>query len=156
MAAITAGSVAPNFALDATTGEQFTLSTALKTHRFAVLIFYPLAFSPVCTDELAVFQEAQEEFARLGAITVGISVDSKYAQAAFAKQHGLTFPLLADFHPKGAVAAQFGVLREDGISERALFIVAAGMTVQYSYVSDVHTNPGADSVLARLDQLQAG
>jgi len=154
MAALQEGAKAPDFTLDGSTGS-FTLSEALRKHRFVILSFFPLAFSPVCTDEMAVFQEVQDEFERLGAITVGISIDSKYTQAAFAKQGNITFPLLADFHPKGAVAQRYGVMRDDGIAERALFIVGANSVVRYSYVSELRVNPGADGLLQRLEQLQA-
>lgn len=155
MAALQEGAKAPDFTLEGSTG-RFTLSQALKEHRFVILSFFPLAFSPVCTDEMAVFQEAQEEFERLGAMVVGISVDSHYVQQEFAKKTGVQFPLLADFHPKGAVAQQYGVMRDDGIAERALFIVDSEGVVRYSYVSELRVNPGADRLLEKLEELQGG
>jgi len=153
MAALQEGAKAPDFTLDGSTG-RFTLSEALKGHRLVILSFFPLAFSPVCTDEMAVFQEVQDEFERLGAMTVGISVDSKYVQQEFARKSSLTFPLLADFHPKGAVAHQYGVMRDDGIAERALFIVDSDGIIRYSYVSELRVNPGADRLLEKLEELQ--
>jgi peroxiredoxin len=153
MAALEEGAKAPDFTLEGSSG-RFTLSEALKKHRFVMLSFFPLAFSPVCTDEMAVFQEVQDEFERLGAITVGISVDSGYVQAEFARKNNITFPLLADFHPKGAVARKYGVMRDDGIAERALFIVDSGGVIRYSYVSELRVNPGADRLLEKLEELE--
>ena len=153
MAALQEGAKAPDFTLDGSSG-QFTLSESLRQHRFVILSFFPLAFSPVCTDEMSLFQEVQSEFKRLGAFTVGISVDSKYVQSEFAKKSNVEFPLLADFHPKGAVARQYGVMRDDGIAERALFIVDSSGTIHYSYVSELRVNPGADRLLERLEALQ--
>jgi peroxiredoxin len=85
---------------------------------------------------------------------VGISVDSHYTQRAFAKANGITFPLLADFHPKGAVAERYGVMRSDGMTERALFIVDSQRRVRYSYLSELRTNPGADRLLEALESMQ--
>jgi peroxiredoxin (alkyl hydroperoxide reductase subunit C) len=116
--------------------------------------FFRLAFSPVCTDEMSLFQEVRDEFERLGATTVGISVDSKYVQDEFAKKTNVKFPLLADFHPKGAVAQKYGVMGDDGIAERALFIVDSGGVIRYSYVSEMRVNPGADRLLEKLEALQ--
>lgn len=155
MPALDVGQKAPDFTLPGTPEEPLTLSEVLQETRFVVLVFYPLAFSPVCTDELNVFQEVQDELERLGARTIGISVDSPYSQQAFAEANGITFPLLADFEPKGAVAAQYGVYRdENGVAERALFVVDSEHTVRYSYVSEPRINPGASGVLEALDKLQ--
>jgi peroxiredoxin len=154
MAALEVGAKAPDFTLEGTPEQPFQLLEAIKQTRFVVLAFYPLAFSPVCTDELNLFQEVLEEFQRLGAQVVGISVDSKYSQGAFAKANAITFPLLADFHPKGAVAAQYGVMRDDGVAERALFIVGSEMVVRYSFVSELRKNPGADRLLDALEGMQ--
>lgn len=155
MPALSVGAAAPNFTLDGSAGPT-TLSAVLHQHRYAVLVFFPHAFSSVCTDELNVFQEAQEEFARLDAQVLGISVDSKYAQQAFAQANNLSFPLLADFHPRGAVAQQYGVMREEGAAERALFIVDRELRVRYSFVSEPSQNPGAGGVLDALEALQGG
>jgi len=154
MAALEVGAKAPDFALEGGVAGSFRLSEAVKRSRFVVLAFYPLAFSPVCTEEMSLFQEILEEFTELGAQVVGISVDSKYAQQAFAESKGITFPLLADFHPKGVVAQQYGVMREDGVAERALFIVDAQMVVRYSFVSELRKNPGADRLLEALEGMQ--
>jgi peroxiredoxin (alkyl hydroperoxide reductase subunit C) len=153
MAALQEGIKAPDFTLEGSAGT-FTLSEALKKHRFVILSFFPLAFSPVCTDEMSLFQEVQDEFERLGAMTVGISVDSRYVQHEFAKKTNVRFPLLADFHPKGAVAEKYGVMRDDGIAERALFIVDSDGVIRYSYVSELRVNPGADRLIEKLEALQ--
>ena len=154
MAALEMGAKAPDFTLEGSVAGPFRLSEAVKGSRFVVLAFYPLAFSSVCTEEMSLFQEILEEFAELGAQVVGISVDSKHTQQAFAESRGITFPLLADFHPKGAVAQQYGVMREDGVAERALFIVDVQMVVRYSFVSEPRKNPGADRLLEALEGMQ--
>ncbi|MFB3880775.1 MAG: redoxin domain-containing protein [Armatimonadota bacterium] len=154
MAALQEGAKAPDFTLDGS-GGKFALSDALKQHRFVILAFFPAAFSSVCTAEMTLYQEVQGEFARLGASIVGISVDSKYVQTEFAQKNNIQFPLLADFHPKGAVAQKYGVMRDDaGAAERALFIVDSGGVIRYGYVSEVGVNPGADRLLDRLEALQ--
>jgi len=154
MPALAAGSKAPQFELQGTPQQPFRLSDALKETRFVVLAFFPLAFSSVCGDQMSLYQEFVEEFERLGARVVGISVDSRYAQQAFAEAKGIAFPLLADFHPKGAVAEQYGVMRDDGVAERALFIVDSDGVVRYSYVSEPRKNPGADGLLEALEAMQ--
>jgi peroxiredoxin len=89
-----------------------------------VLAFYPLDFSPVCTKENTCFREDLKQFESLGAQVLGISVDSAWTHAAFAKSLGVTYPLLADFHPKGAVAKAYGLYMDDkGISKRATVVV---------------------------------
>ncbi len=154
MAALSVGAKAPEFELDGSPGKT-TLSDLLAAHDYVILAFFPASFSSVCTDEMNLFQEASGEFAKLGAQMVGISVDGKWTQQAFAKQGNLEFPVLADFHPKGAVAEQYGVLREDGRAERALFIIARDGVIRYSYVSEVGKNPGADRLLEALEKLRA-
>lgn len=89
-----------------------------------VLAFYPLDFSPVCTKENTCFREDLKQFESLGAQVLGISVDSAWTHAAFAKSLGVTYPLLADFHPKGAVAQAYGLYMDDkGISKRATVVI---------------------------------
>jgi peroxiredoxin len=122
MAALSVGSKAPDFELDGSAGTT-RLSDVLKENDYVVLAFFPAAFSPVCTNEMNLYQEVREEFKRMGAEVVGVSVDSKWVQQAFARQNNLDFPVVADFHPKGAVAEKYGVMRSDGMAERALFIV---------------------------------
>ena len=154
MPPLAVGVKAPDFELDGSAGK-VRLSKLLKEGHHVALAFFPLAFSPVCTNEMNLFEEVKDELARLGARVVGVSVDSKYVQHAFAQSNGLTFPVLADFHPKGAVASQYGVMREDGMAERALFIVDHTGVVRYSYVSEIGKNPGADRLLNVLEKMQA-
>jgi peroxiredoxin len=155
MAALEVGAKAPDFELKDTEGKSVRLSHLLKDGKPVILAFYPAAFSSVCGDEMSLFQEAQGEFARLDAKIVGISVDNYWSTAAFAKANGITFPLLSDFHPKGAVAAKYGVMRDDGTAERALFIIDTSGVIRYSYVSPVAQNPGADRLIEALEKMRA-
>jgi peroxiredoxin len=121
-----------------------------------VLVFYPADWSPVCGDELALFNEVLPEFQRYGAQLAGISVDGVWCHRAYAKARNLEFPLLADFEPKGEVSRKYGAYRaQDGFSERALFVLDGDGVIRWSYLSDVGTNPGADGVLAALEALVA-
>jgi len=153
MAALEVGAKAPDFALKATGGTTFRLSEALKEGKSIVLGFYRAAFSSVCGDEMTLFQEFQDEFARLNARTVGISVDNTWSNEAWADSRGITFPLLSDFWPHGAVAEKFGVFGEDGLPERALFIIDPKGVIRYSYVSPAAQNPGVDGLLEALEEL---
>ena len=151
--ALAAGTRAPNFSLR-TTPDQ---SVALGDFRGqpVILAFYPADWSPVCGDQMALYNEMRSEFAEYGAQLVGISVDGVWCHQAYAKSNKLKFPLLADFEPKGAVARQYGVYRgRDGTSERALFVLDGEGIVRWSYVSPVGVNPGADGILNALEALQ--
>ena len=122
-----------------------------------VLVFYPADWSPVCGDQLALYNEVLPEFQRLGAELIGISVDGIWCHLAFTHDRKLRFPLLTDFEPKGAVARQYGVYRDhDGTSERALFVLDADGIIRWSHVSPVGINPGADGILAALEGLTHG
>ena len=156
MTALESGSRAPDFELKAARGDIVELSDFLEEGKYVIMAFYPAAWSPTCRDEMTLFQEFLDEFERLNAKLVGISVDNVWAVQAWAENKGITFPLLCDFHPKGAVAEQYGVMRDDGVSERALFIVDAEGTVQYSYVSPIAENPGVDRLFEALESLQKG
>jgi len=124
--------------------------------RPVVLVFYPADWSPVCGDQLALYNELFDEFQRFNAHIVGVSVDGIWCHQAFADARRLRFPLLADFEPKGQVAQRYGVYREaDGTSERALFVLDAGGTVRWSDVSPIGVNPGADGILRALESLPA-
>jgi peroxiredoxin len=120
----------------------------------AVLVFYPADWSPVCGEELAVFNEILPDLEEHGARIVGISVDGPWSHAAFTEQRNLHFPLLADFEPKGEVARRFGVYRDaDGIAERALFVLDADGVVRWRHVSAIEKNPGVQGVLDALEEL---
>jgi peroxiredoxin len=149
---VAAGEPAPDFTLPSGPGE--TLSLDALRGRPAVLAFYPGDWSPVCSDQLDLYQSALPRFEGRGARLVGISVDSVWCHAAFAEDRGLGFPLLADFEPKGEVARAYGVYREDdGIAERALFVLDPEGVVRWSHVSPPDVVPGADGVLEALDGL---
>jgi peroxiredoxin len=121
-----------------------------------ILAFYPADWSPVCTDQMALYQELLPEFRKFNAQLLGISVDGVWSHLAFASDRNLHFPLLADFEPKGAVARAYHVYRdEDGTSERALFVIDAKGMVAWSYVSPVGLNPGADGILRALESLKS-
>jgi peroxiredoxin len=119
-----------------------------------ILAFYPEDWSPVCSDQMALYQELLPEFQRFGAELVGISVDGAWSHLAFAKDRNLHFPLLADFEPKGEVARTYQVYRaKEGTSERALYVIDAEGIVRWSFVSPVGVNPGADGILRALENL---
>jgi peroxiredoxin len=146
------GTTAPNFTLHATPDQSLSLSD-LKG-RPVVLAFYPADWSPVCGDQMALYNEALPEFQAYGAEIVGISVDGVWCHVAFAKDRKLEFPLLADFEPKGAVAKLYGAYREgDGFCERALFVIDKNGVIAWSYLSPLAVNPGADGILQALEQL---
>lgn len=143
---------APEFTLHATPDQ--TLSLKEHQGKPVILAFYPADWSPVCGDEMGLFNEVLSEFRKHGATLFGISVDSVWCHAAFAADRKLHFPLLADFEPKGAVAKQYGVYREtDGFCERALFVIDKHGNIAWSYLSPVGENPGADGILEALEAL---
>jgi peroxiredoxin len=143
---------APDFTLFATPDQQITLSD-LKGKR-VVLAFYPADWSPVCGDQLTVYNEILKVFRKLNAEVVGISVDSKWCHTAFSKHRNLHFPLLADFEPKGAVSKMFGSYNEaEGLSRRALFVIDEDGLIRWSYLSPDGINPGAEGILEALEKL---
>lgn len=150
--ALGAGVEAPDFSLPATPDQMVSLADLRG--RPVVLAFYPADWSPVCGDQMALYNEILPEFHRHEAQLVGISVDGVWCHAAFAGERKLHFPLLADFEPKGAVARRYGVYRDkEGTSERALFVIDGAGTISWSYVSPLGINPGADGILEALDRL---
>jgi peroxiredoxin len=146
------GSAAPNFELPSTPDQKVSLEDFRGQP--VILAFYPEDWSPVCSDQLALYQQLLPEFQKLGGELVGISVDGVWSHLAFAKDRNLTFPLLADFEPKGEVARAYGVYRaKDGTSERALYVIDGDGVVRWSFVSPVGINPGADGILRALEGL---
>jgi peroxiredoxin len=122
--------------------------------RAVILAFYPADWSPVCGDQLAVYNELLPEFRRQEAELVGISVDGVWCHEAYARARHLHFPLLSDFHPKGQVARSYGAYREnDGVCERALFVIDRNGVIAWSYRSPIAVNPGADGILEALEGL---
>lgn len=147
-----AGTAAPDFTLSVTPDQKLSLSELRGQP--VILAFYPSDFSPVCGDELAVFNEVLPEFEKYRAMLLGISVDGVWCHEAFAKDRKIRFPLLADFEPKGKVSKAYGAYREgDGYSERALFVIDSEGVISWSYVSPVAVNPGADGILSALESL---
>ncbi len=147
------GTPAPDFELPSTPDQKVMLSDFRGQP--VILVFYPEDWSPVCSDQLGLYQAVLPEFQRLGAKLIAVSVDSAWSHVAFAKDRNLHFPLLSDFEPKGAVAKTFQVYRDkEGTSERALFVVDADGVIWWSFVSPVGVNPGADGILRALEDLE--
>src|SRR5205809_230938 len=146
------GAPAPDFTLPVTPDQK--LSLAELRGQPVILAFYPADWSPVCGDQVALYNEILPEFRKHGAELLGISVDGVWCHEAFAQARHLHFPLLADFEPKGGVARKYGAYREaDGICERALFVIDSGGVIRWSYLSPVAVNPGADGILEALEAL---
>ena len=153
MAVIAAGTRAPDFRLIDEHGERFTRDDLLG--QTSVLVFYPAAFSPVCTDQFQIYEEVMDEFEERGAKLYGVSCDSMWAQKAFREKLGITIPQLSDFEPKGEASRAFGAYFEkSGTSTRALVIVDAEGIVQWSWEGE-HPGvlPGANLI---FDGLAAG
>ena len=147
------GNRAPDFTLKVTADQNLTLSE-LKGQP-VILMFYPADFSPVCSDEVGLFNEILPEFHKLNAQLLGISVDGPWCHLAFKKIHHIHFPLLADFEPKGSVSKKYGAYRDkEGICERALFVIDPNGEIIWNYLSPIGENPGADGVLEVLENLQ--
>ena len=150
--ALKPGTKAPDFTLKTTPDQSVSLSEFLGQP--VILAFYPADWSLVCSDQMALYNQVLPEFHRHGAALLGISVDGSWCHAAFTGDRKLHFPLLADFEPKGAVARAYGVYRHaDGTSERALFVIDERGVIQWSHVSPVGINPGADGILTALEAL---
>jgi peroxiredoxin len=147
------GTKAPDFEVPSRPDN--TISLAEFRGRPVILAFYPADWSPVCSDQMALYQEVLPEFQKFNAELLGISVDGVWCHLAFARDRNLQFPLLSDFEPKGDLARTYQVYRaEEGTSERALYVIDAEGIVRWSYVSPVHVNPGADGILRALENLE--
>ena len=146
------GTQAPDFTLRATPDQSVSLRELRG--KPVVLALYPADWSPVCGDQMALYNEVLPEFHKHKAAIVGISVDGSWCHAAFARDRKLHFPLLSDFEPKGGVARKYGAYRDrDGVTERALFVIDPKGTISWSYLSPLGVNPGADGILEALEAL---
>jgi peroxiredoxin len=149
------GTKAPDFQLPSTPDQKVSLSDFRGQP--VILAFYPEDWSPVCSDQLALYQEVLPEFQKFNAELLAISVDGIWSHLAFARDRHLHFPLLADFEPKGEVARAYRVYRaKEGTTERALFVIDGDGIVRWSYVSPVGVNPGANGILLALEDLAKG
>ena len=149
------GDKAPDFTLPFGPGETVSLSSLRG--RPVVLAFYPADFSPVCSDQMALYQAVKSEFDRFDAQLFGVSVDGVWCHRAFAGSRNLRFPLLSDFEPKGEVSRSYGSYdTELGESLRNLFVIEPSGTVFWSFASPSGVNPGADGILAALAAMAAG
>lgn len=149
MSVVEAGRPAPAFSLKQHGGEAF--GNADLVGRITVLVFYPFAFSPVCTDQLAVYDALSDDFAALGATLYGVSCDASWSQQAFAGQLGISMPQLSDFEPKGAACAAFGVLHPGGFPQRALVVIDPDGGVRWSHqAASPGDLPGANLIFDAL------
>jgi peroxiredoxin len=150
MTPIPAGQPVPSFSLDRE-GDT-PLTEADLAGRTSVLVFYPFAFSPVCSDQLSLYDAVREEFDARGAVLYGISCDSKWSQRAFKEKLGVSIEQLSDFEPKGAVCRAFGVYHPGGFPQRALVIVGPDQRVMWSYQADSPGElPGANLIFDALN-----
>ena len=150
MGVIGPGQPVPEFSLATYEGDAFT--RAELEGRTTVLVFYPFAFSPICTDQLSVYEEVLDDFRERGATLYGVSCDSVWAQQAFRDQLGVSIEQLSDFEPKGAATAAFGVLHPEGFPQRALVLIGPDAVVRWSYEADSPADlPGANLIFDALD-----
>ena len=150
---IEVGQTAPEFTLK----DQSQKEVSLKDFRGknVVLAFYPLDFSPVCSKEHACFHDDWSQFQGLDAVVMGLSVDSAWAHKAFAEKLGISYSLLADFHPKGAVAGKYGLyLEEKGITNRATVIIDKEGVVRYVKVYDIPQQRDNKELVDALNKLK--
>ena len=149
---LTKGTRAPGFTLHVTPDQ--TLSLDEFAGRRVILAFYPADWSPVCGDQMSLYNHVLPEFRRYGAELLGVSVDGVWCHQAFAHDRNLHFALLADFEPKGAVAKLYGAYwTAEGVAERALFVIDEKGMIAWSYCSPIAVNPGADGILDALEAL---
>src|SRR5258708_11655154 len=149
---LTKATHAPGFTLHVTPDPPLSLSEFAG--RRVILAFYPADWSPVCGDQMSLYNHILPEFRRHGAELLGISVDGAWCHQAFSRDRKLHFALLADFEPKGAVAKSYGAYRNaEGVTERALFVIDENGMIAWSYCSPIAVNPGADGILDALEAL---
>jgi peroxiredoxin len=150
---VQAGQPAPDFTLARFEREPFT--RADLEGRTTVLVFYPFAFSPICTDQLSVYNEVLDDFAERGATLYGVSCDAVWSQEAFKERLGIAIEQLSDFEPKGATCRAFGVLHPGGFPHRALVLIGPDAVVRWSYEAPSPGDlPGANLIFDALDGLE--
>lgn len=147
------GTKAPDFSLNSTPDQKVSLSDFRG--RPVIIAFYPADWSPVCTDQLSLYNQLLPEFERYNKPEiVAISVDGIWSHIAFAKDRNLRFPILSDFEPKGVVSRQYGAYQNNvGESSRALFVIDEKGVIRWSYLSPVGVNPGADGIINALEEM---
>lgn len=149
---LASGTQAPEFSLFSTPDQKVSLSD-FKGKR-VILAFYPADWSPVCGDQMALYNEMLQYFTKLNAQLIGISVDGKWCHLSFSKDRNLHFPLLSDFEPKGEVSKKYDVFDENiGESKRAIFVLDEEGIIRWNYLSPVGVNPGADGILDALEEM---
>jgi peroxiredoxin len=154
LSVIEPGAPAPSFSLSTEGGEKFT-DQELQG-KTTVLIFYPFAFSPVCTDQLQLYERELEEMRAHGAEIYGVSCDSTWAQKAFREKLDVSIPQLSDFEPKGETCRAFGVLHDGGFPQRALVIVGPDGVVRWSYQAPSPADlPGVHMIIGGLKNVPA-
>ncbi|MCP9752410.1 peroxiredoxin [Ferruginibacter sp. HRS2-29] len=147
------GDVAPDFKLHATPDQKLALEE-LKGKN-VILAFYPADWSPVCSDQMGLYNEMRSFFHKYNAEVIGISVDSKWCHLAFEENRKIKFPLLSDFEPKGEVSKLYGAYNEtEGQSKRALFVIDEEGIIQWSYMAPDGINPGADGIVEALEEMK--
>jgi peroxiredoxin (alkyl hydroperoxide reductase subunit C) len=147
---IAAGEAAPAFTLNGDQDRVFTQADLIGTT--TVLVFYPFAFSPVCTDQLSLYDDLRDEFAQRGAVLYGVSCDAVWSQRAFREKLGISIEQLSDFEPKGETCRAFGVYHPGGFPQRALIVTGPDAVVKWSYQADSPGDlPGANLIFDALD-----
>jgi len=148
------GQPAPDFTLPSVSGEKVSLSQ-YRGKKNVVLSFVPAAWTPVCSDQWPGYNIAKDIFSQYDAILLGITVDNIPTLFAWTNQMGqLWFPVLSDFWPHGAVAKKYGVLRSNGVSERALFVIDKKGTIRYIDVHDINKRPPLEDLMGALEKLK--
>lgn len=146
------GISAPDFELYSSPQQKLRLSE-LRGKK-VVLAFYPADWSPVCGDQMNLYNELEAFFVKQNAQLIGISVDSRWCHAAYGEQHNFYFPLLADFEPKAAVAKLYEAYDEHtGECRRALYVIDEAGIIRWNYLSPIGVNPGAEGILNALEQI---
>src|SRR5262245_56601215 len=149
------GAIAPDFELRSHTGESVRLS-GFRDKRNVVIAFHPLAFTPVCAEQMRTYEGERPRLDAVGAHVLGISVDAGPAKKAWAESRGgISYDLLSDFHPKGQVASDYGVMRANGISERAIFVVDKAGKIVWAKQYQIPEQPDVEELFSTLERIQS-